>query len=195
MAMRFLTVGAILLLSAGLVLAGGNRERDLTAETTDLTEIGTCEPEDEDGTTAPGWDKNPTSGGWGGKDESEFAVVWEPGQADVPDTDFSGGRFAACTIGGETGKTPKKVELNVLEGLANDDFCVFASVAAGDLLIGCHNETSNTETWTTVAFDFPANAFASGQDVTIKILVTGNAWPSFSTWGQLGVDYIKILGE
>lgn len=193
--MRVFTVGAILLLSAGLVLAAGNREREVTAETGNMSVIGICEPEDKDDTVAPGWDKNPTSGSWGGKDESEFAVVWEPGQADVPDTDFSGGRFAACTIDGESGKTPKKVEMNILTGLANDDFCVFASVAAGDLLVGCFNDTSNTEVWTNVAFEFPTNAFASGQDVTIKILVTGDSWPSFNTWGQLGVDWIQVLGQ
>lgn len=103
--------------------------------------------------------------------------------------------MASCIVEGVTGKTPKKIQMLVLEGLANDSYCVFASVAAGDLLVGCKSETSVTEVWVTHSFDLPANAFASGQDVKITFLATGNAWPSFTTWGQLAVDYITVLGE
>ena len=191
---RYLVLLGVLVLAVGVASAQVNRERTLPGETTTLTTIGTCQPESD--LSAVGWDQTPTSGGWGGKPESEFAVVWEPGFADVPDyPGFGGGRFAKCTIAGQTGKTPKKIEMEVLEGLANDDYCVFASVAAGDLLIGCMNETSASEVWVLHSWNLPPNAFASGQDVTITILVTGNAWPSFSTWGQLAVDYIEIKGE
>jgi hypothetical protein len=187
-----LLLGAlVVILMGGLAFAQlGNRDRDLGGRTANLDTIGTCDPESD--TTAVGWDTDPTSGSWGGKPESQFAVAWEPGFMDVPAND---GRFAECTIPGVTGKTPKKITLNVLEGLANDDYCVFASVAAGDLLIGCVNETSLSEVWVDKDFTLPGGAFASGQDVTVKILVTGNAWASFSTWGQLAVDSIEILGD
>jgi len=184
----------VLLLAGSVVFAGGrNRDRGLDVTATTLTETGRCDPEslsmpDE----GDGWDQSPPFGGWGGKDESLFAVAWETGTMDVP---ANAGRFAECTIAGVTGKTPRKVKMNVLEGLANDDYCVFASIGAGDLLIGCVNETSSGEVWNDKEFDLPTGAFASGQDVTVKILVTGNAWPAFSSWGQLGVDWIKILGD
>lgn len=196
--MKRYVIGVVLLVvMAGFVYAQWdskvpvNRDRTFVAETTELSVTGTCQPE-SDG-TAVGWDQTPTSGSWGGKNESDFAVVWEPGTPDVP---ANAGRFAECTIAGVTTRTPKKVRMLVLEGLANDDYCVFASVAAGDLLIGCVNETNvGAEAWVNKEFTLPAGAFASGQDVTVKILVTANAWPSFSTWGQLGVDQIEILAE
>ena len=193
MRVRTVLLGAFIVLLAGSVaLAGGrNRDRGLQVTATTLDSIGICHPED-DATVEEGWDLDPWPGGWGGKDEGDFAVVWEPGTMDVP---ANAGRFAECTIEGQTGTTPRKIKMNVLEGLANDDYCVFASIGAGDLLIGCVNETSSGETWVTKEFDLPAGAFSSGQDVTVKILVTANAWPSFSTWGQLGVDWIEVLGD
>lgn len=194
MTRRILVLLGVLVLVVGVASAQSNRERVVPGETTTLTTIGTCQPETD--LSAVGWDQTPTSGSWGGRPESDFAVVWEPGFADVPDYPaFSGGRFAACTIAGATGKVPKKIEMEVLEGLANDDYCVFASVGAGDLLIGCKNESSASEVWAIHSWDLPPNAFASGQDLTVTIIATGNAWPSFATWGQLAVDYIEVKGE
>ena len=187
---KALVVAAVLVLACGVALAQKNQDRGIGAKTTTLTTIGTCQPESD--ASAAGWDQNPTSGGWGGKDESLFAVVWEPG---TPDVAKNAGRFAECTIVGVTGVTPSQLEINVLQGLANDDYCVFASGAAGDLLIGCVDETSSTENWVTDVFQLPAGGFGSGQDVTVKILVTGNSWPSFNTWGQLGVDWIMVKGQ
>jgi len=180
----------VALLAVGLASAQVNRDRPISVGTADLTEIGTCEPESS--AYAFGWDTTPTSGSWGGKPTSQFGVVWEPGQVDFPTL---AGRMATCTIPGSTGKTPKKIQMLVLEGLANDSYCVFAGVAAGDLLVGCKSETSMTEVWVTHTYDLPANGFAPGQDLKVTILATGNAWPSFTTWGQLAIDYIKVLGE
>ena len=180
----------VALLAVGLASAQVNRDRPVPVATATLVDIGICQPETS--IYAAGWDTTPTAGGWGGKPTNQFAVVWEPGQVDFPTL---AGRMATCIIPGATGKTPKKVEMLVLEGLANDSYCVFAAVAAGDLLIGCKSETSVTEVWNVHTYDLPANAFASGQDVKITLMATGNAWPSFTTWGQLAVDYIKVLGE
>lgn len=197
---KVLLTALVLILACGMTIAASNRDRDLRGTTTSTTVIGTCEPESD--SLAFGWDKDPTSGSWGGLDESQFAVVWEPGapngaQIDVPDYPTLGtGRFAACTIAGMTGKTPTQIEIKALAGLANDDYCVFASVGSGKLLlVGCYDETSTSETWITTTFALPAGFFASGQDVTVWIQATGNAWPSFSTWGQLGVDFIRVSGN
>lgn len=184
-----LVLGAVMvLLVATVASAQWNRVRDLPTDVTTLAVINTCQPETSG--LATGWDTSPTLGGWGGVDESQFAVAWEPG---FNDTWVS--RMASCTIPGATGKVAKKIKIRALEGLANDDYCVFASIGAGDLLIGCKDESSVTEVWMVHEYDLPAGAFAAGQDVTVKILVTGNAWPSFSTWGQLAVDYIEVWGE
>jgi hypothetical protein len=186
---RVVLVSLVVLLAAGVALAAGaNRTRGIDPRSTCNSEIGTCEPETD--ATAVGWDQSPPSGGWGGKPESQFAVVWENGTLDVP---TNPGRMAECTIAGVSGKTPGKVKINYLQGIANDDFCVFASGPGSTFfLVGCVDETNTAgEVWTDVELTLPP--MASGQDVTIKILATGNAWSAFSTYGQLGVDSIKIL--
>jgi hypothetical protein len=184
---KVLVVGMVLLFAVGMAYAVGNQERGTIARTTSATPIGTCEPETD--VNAAGWDTNPYPGNWGGKDESDFAVVWEPG---TPDIWKNSGRMAECTIPGQFGETPATVKIHALRGLANDDYCVFASIGAGDLLIGCVDDNQGGEAWVTDTFTLPAGAFAAGQDVTVKILVTGNSWQSFATWGQLGVDWIKV---
>ena len=186
---RIVLVALVVFLVGGTAFADGvNRFRGLDPRSTSNGEIGTCEPESD--TTAIGWDQTPPLGGWGGKDESLFAVVWQNGTMDVP---TNPGRMAQCTIAGVTTKTPGKVKINYLQGIANDDFCVFASgFGTTFYLVGCVDETNTAgETWVDVELNLPA--MASGQDVTIKILATGNAWSAFSSYGQLGVDYIKIL--
>jgi len=184
-----LLLGAVLvLLVASVAVAQTNRIRDLNALSTTLAVINTCQPEISG--PAAEWDKTPTLGGWGGVDESQFAVVWEPGFNDTPAS-----RMASCLIPGATTKVAKEIRIRALEGLANDDYCVFASIGAGDLLIGCKDETSMTEVWNTHVYTLPAGVFAAGQDITVKLLATGNAWPSFSAYGQLAIDYIEVWGE
>lgn len=186
---RALLVALVLVVAVGLAYADNvNRWRGTEVDATCGTEIGTCEPESD--TTAAGWDTTPPGGSWGGRSTTKFAVAWEEDTLDVP---TNPGRMAECTISGVTGKTPSKVKIEYLKGLANDDFCVFASGPSNELiLVGCENEDNNVgEVWDTVEFDLPL--MTSGQDVRIVILVTGNAWSGFSTWGQLAVDYIKIL--
>lgn len=190
---KMLIVLAVIVLAVGVTSAQVNRGRLAPVQENVLGTIGNCDlPVPGGSYIIDGWDTSPPGGSWGGQSTSTFAVAWQKGQVDFP---TMAGRFAMCTIPGVFGKTPKKIEIKWLMGLANDSHCIFASVAAGDLLVKCVNETSLSEVWQTDTWDLPAGAFASGQDVTVKILVTGNAWPSFNTYGQLAVDYIKIIGE
>ena len=39
------------------------------------------------------------------------------------------------------------------------------------------------------------SVFSAGQTLTIKILVTGNQWSGFNTWGQLAIDKIVVKGN
>ena len=184
----------IVLIALAVCLVGGtafadgvNQFRGFAPRMTAMGDIGVCQPETD--TTAVGWDQSPPNGGWGNKPEAQFAVVWEAGTMDVP---TNPGRMAECTIAGVTGKTPAKVKINYLQGIANDDFCVFASGAGGTfLLVGCVDETNTGgEVWVDVELTLPP--MSTGQDVTIKILATGNAWSAFSSYGQLAVDSITI---
>jgi len=161
--------------------------------------IGTAQPE-TDG-TAVGWDVTPAAGNWGGRGaDGSFAVAWENDQPDVP---ALLGRFAEVTVPGLAGYVPTKVEVGYLAGVANDDFCVlvrmFRSWTTSPptyITVDCFNEDeyNTTEVWTTALFPLPRNVFCAGQDMTIHIRVTGNAWSGKATWGQFAVDYIKIWG-
>jgi len=174
----------VLTLFVGTITAGDR-------SSTPVVEIGRCElPLDV--TVADGWDIDPALGYWGGVDESEFAVVWAPGSPDVPTL---AGREAVCTISGLTGHKPTVLKVLALNGLANDDYCVFVEVRGQDVRIGCYDETSTTEEWITTEFTLPRKIVARGQDMIIKVFATGNAWSGFNTWGQLGVDRIEIWGK
>jgi hypothetical protein len=151
--------------------------------------IGVCEPE-TDG-SAQGWDQMPAGGIWGGKPTNQFAVVWEN---DSPDKPELFGREATCTIPGVRGVIPRKIKLNYLEGLANDDFCVFVTRHGVDVRVGCFDEESAIEEWKDLELTLPRTLFAWGQDITVKIFATGNSWSGFDTWGQLAIDSIEIIG-
>jgi hypothetical protein len=183
----------VVLLAGGVAFAGNvNRERGLNPGETCITEIDRCDPE-TDASSTDGWDKTPPGGSWGGKSTSKFAVAWEEGMLDVP---TNPGRLAQCTIPGATGRTPTKIKINYLAGLANDDFCVLATVAGNNFVfLGCVDEDNNVgEQWRDVEFDL-LGLGSSGQDVTVKIIVTGNQWSGFDTWGQVAIDYIAVWGD
>jgi len=193
-----IAVAAIILLAAGPALASGGTP----------VEIGTAQPEVSLSTNV-GWDSSPAPGYWGGRGaDGSFAVAWENDSPDVPDL-F--GRFAEVTIPGMHHVVPTRIEIGYLAGIANDDFCVLVSIAKWKpshkrpltlpvfVAVGCINDpgTNTNETWTTTGTTdliLPTNLFKDGQDVTVQIRGTGNAWSGFATWGQLAIDYIKVWG-
>lgn len=184
----------LMVLAAALFLATG------AALAADVA-LGQAEPESD--ASAVGWDQHPAAGNWGGRGaDGSFAVAWEHDSPDVPDNI---GRFAEVTIPGRPGCLPTAVKIGWLAGVANDDFCVLVqafkcsspSSPKQYVAIGCFNEDeySTTENWTENTFTLPPNVFHPGQDVTVQIRVTGNAWWGFGTWGQLGVDYVKVMAR
>jgi hypothetical protein len=122
-------------------------------------------------------------GGWGGRGE-ERAVVAGP-QATNDD-------LAYCTFEGLTAKA-RHIELEVLDGLANDSFKVYVKNPAGIWVeVYSYADQYATEIWVTHhIYSFPAGK-GQGNTVEIMIELTGPHWSGFSTFGQLAVDYIKI---
>jgi hypothetical protein len=192
MAMRktIIALLGVLALTAFFAIAGPEAKEEV--------EIGTAQPETE----GSGWDQSPASGGWGGRGaDGSFAVVW---QNDSPDVPANFGRWAQVTIPGQPGMVPTKIEVFYLAGIANDDFCVFVEKFKSSspsspthwVAIDCEDEDeSNTdEQWTKRVFDLPPKVFHPGQDISVQIRATGNAWSGRGTWGQVAIDYIKVVG-
>lgn len=152
--------------------------------------LGTAEPENE----GSGWDQNPTSGDWGGRGaDGTFAVAWAPSSPDEPALN---GRWAEVTIPGVRGKVPARITVKYLAGMANDDYCVLVRMGEGlnYLALGCQDddEADPGENWVNRFFVLPTNMFSPGQDVTVQIRVTGNAWSQKETYGQLAVDSVSV---
>ena len=188
---KCISVGVLLMLVTTVAVAQLNRDRVIQVAVTEAAQIGICQPETD--MSAIGWNKNPASGYWGGAPVGSFAVAWENNGSDT--VALAGGRLAECKINGVNGKVPTQIRIRHLEGQAVDNFCVFASIGAGDLLVGCINETNLGEYWRLSTITLPLNVFASGQDVKVTILAAGNSWSGFGTYGQLAVDYIEVIGQ
>jgi hypothetical protein len=89
----------------------------------------------------------------------------------------------------------RRMEIRVLDGLADDSFNVYVMNPAGKwVLVYSYADQYATETWVTHTItNFPA---CKGQKVrgtiSVKIELTGPHWSGFNTYGQLAVDEIKL---
>ena len=192
---RVLLAALIVFVAGSVALAGINRTRDVgrgDAATPPVVQLVTCDLPGDAG-AGDGWDLTPPGGNWGGYSTSTFAVAWEGGTQDVPTLP---GRMAKCTVQLPSGAVPTSIVLNFLAGLANDDFCIFAT-GPGDefILLECVDEVNNIgEAWKVEGIPLPDGVFTAGQTMTIMVLATGNSWNGFNTYGQLAIDKFVVKG-
>lgn len=90
-----------------------------------------------------------------------------------------------------------KLKLRVLDGIANDDFIVLWKNPQGSwqLLYVYVSDPATNEYWKDVPVDLstiPTDLRKRGKELTFKIVATGNAWQYFSTYGQVGFDYMSL---
>ncbi len=130
-----------------------------------------------------------TSGGtWGGvanpPEDGTCRAAWEP---DSKGRAKNGRRIASFKMAVGTGRIANRLELRVLDGLADDSFEVYINRESTPRYTYT-GEQSGTEDWKTHSVDL------TGLRGTIKVKVkaTGPAWSSFSTYGQLGVEWAKL---
>jgi hypothetical protein len=119
------------------------------------------------------------SGSWGGE-FGQGAVTAFPG-----DDDDAG----YCTL--VVSAKARRLELRVLDGLADDSFDVYVKNPAGNwALVYSYADQYASETWVTHQIEgFPAGK-GQGSTIEVKIVLTGPHWAHFNTFGQLAVDYI-----
>jgi fimbrial isopeptide formation D2 family protein len=122
-------------------------------------------------------------GGWGGADDGNLRVIWSN---QAPD---DGGRNASFTLDNPY-LNAKLLQLRVLNGIANDDFDVYVN---GDYVYTYIHDPDTTERWVTHSID--VSAYSSQPTLTVEMNATGPAWSGWSTYGQVGVSWAKLLRD
>ena len=98
-----------------------------------------------------------------------------------------------CTLTWDSGGKARRIELRVLDGLADDSFEVWVMNPAGHwVVVYSYTDQYATETWVTHNINgFPAGK-GQGPEVELAIVPTQLGWSGYNTWGQLAVDYIAV---
>ena len=87
----------------------------------------------------------------------------------------------------------RRIELRVLDGIANDSFAVYVQNPKGKMvMVYEYADQYSTETWVThQIYDFPAGK-GQGGSIYLSIIPTNLGWDWYDTYGQLAVDYIAV---
>jgi hypothetical protein len=149
----------------------------------DSVDIGLPDSEAEHKLKGWGEPEQATSDGpWGHPTSGTLRVTWEP--AAKPK---NGKRAASFFVTVPPCQIAQKLELMILDGPADDSFEVYIN----DTLLYTYADASVTEVWKTHEIDLPGFT----EKIKVKIQATGPAWESFSTYGQLGVQWAKLYGS
>lgn len=79
----------------------------------------------------------------------------------------------------------KLIEIRALDGAADDGFQVYVN----GRLTYSYTDEHDTETW--VTHQIPVRNAGAFE---VKIVPTGDPWSGITSWGQLGVNWIKLYG-
>ena len=137
---------------------------------------------------------DPTGGGYCSSFTGEVPGNWggEPGDGAV--TAFPGDDDDAgyCSFTWPEGKA-RRIELRVLDGLADDSFAVYVKNPAGKwVLTYSYSDQYATETWLVHTIEgFPAGK-GQGAHLDLMIVPTNVGWSGFNTYGQLAVDTVAL---
>lgn len=133
-------------------------------------------------------------GTWGAPaHDGTIRVVWENFWSGA-EQNSDNARSASFTLSHKGGNA-KVLRLHNLDGLADDSFKVYVN---GVLVFTYTGENDGIEDWHTTDVALPANIGADvGNGVkaySVVIRATASAWNGFGTWGQVGFDWIQLLG-
>lgn len=175
----------------------------------DVVNLG--DPTSETGHNLEGWGpiEPDTHGGNWGNISGEAGCDLPEGMAcdkklrtayatDEPDHPEIKGRMASVTL-----KPEKKswglmrgVEMRVLDGIGNDDFLVFAKDKFDrQIMVSKYiSDESTAEKWVVHNFQLEPKFWLTPGPIELTIMATGSDWEQKKTYGQLGVDWIKLYG-
>ena len=166
----------------------------------DKVDIGN--PASEVGHALEGWGpiEPATHGGsWGGIAPGDCRVAYHSGE---PDTGY--GRSGIVTF--ETDEEISKIKMRVLDGIGDDSFAVYVSTYYQynpwfGYWLGCYKiyeyeaDPSTSEKWVKHRMDWDYFNNLPYSKVKIYVVSLGDEWAGFNTYGQLAVDWIKILRD
>ena len=128
-----------------------------------------------------------TPGTWGGEDGLGAVTAFGDGDP-----------AGYCTLTWPPGEKARRIELRVLDGIADDSFDVYVMNPGGQwALVYSYTDKapgseSDYELWVTHdIYSFPAGK-GQGPEVYLMIVPTNLGWWGYGTYGQLAVDYIAL---
>lgn len=89
------------------------------------------------------------------------------------------------------------MRIRALDGIANDDFMVFIKNRKENwvLVYTYESDPSTAEVWNVHNIQLhPRYWFHSHKPLEVSIMATGDTWSSHGTYGQLGIDWVELIG-
>jgi len=160
-----------------------------------LCQVDIGDDTSEAGHNLNGWgDVEPDSskGNWGGfiEGEENCRVIWEADD----DKEATITLDRCCERG-----AAKAIEVRHLDGIADDSFDIYVKDVHGSWVkIGSWAGSPGSENWVVTTFDIPNGKVLQldrGRAIEVKFVATGDPWSGFNTYGQVAIDWIKLIGN
>ena len=126
--------------------------------------------------------------------DKKLKVAYAKNESDHPTID---GRMAsfAFTLKNKWGLVTG-LKMRVLDGIANDDFVVYVKNKKRgnwEQVYSYVSDPNTNEVWKIHDISFgPKNWFS--KPLEVAVMATGDTWPQHATYGQLGIDWIELVG-
>jgi hypothetical protein len=125
--------------------------------------------------------------------DKALRTVYAGSEADHPLID---GRMASFsfTLKNKWGLVTN-LKMRLLDGIANDDFVVYVKNKRGhwEQIYSYVSDPSTTEVWKVHDISLgPKHWF--NKSLEVAVMATGDTWAQHATYGQLGIDWIELLG-
>lgn len=190
------------LVVGGTSLVGAWGLGPCTADEVDIGDTGS-----EAGHDLLGWgpiEPAEHDGNWGGiatdpdSPDKALRVVYSGDEPSEPDSPQVDGRAATLELNPQSDSCylwRMGLKMRVLDGIGDDDFVVFVKNRAGHWVevFSYDSDPSTVEAWKEHDITLAGYAIPRKRPIEIKIMATGSNWGSHGTYGQLGVDWVKLL--
>ncbi len=111
--------------------------------------------------------------------------MWEP------PTPSEGLRCATITYTYDNSVFPTSLDWRALEGIADDNYTIYVD----GTLVYTYTDSppiNDPEVWNTNNQDLTSYGLSCQTTHTVQFCATGPAWASFSTYGQVAIDWVTI---